>query len=278
MTIIFPLPQVTGTIKNGAGDKLADRIGTVAVEIKNGDKSVFCTPDVMKMPRGRDLVIGLSHFNEFGYERRGIPVKPPAADSAASSEEKHCPGTADLVDGLSAAELAPAVEEALQNNKHISAASRYTHELAFLNLKPTNNEKVWKRANYVSRQDEFRVNEKIEVWRKTEVIEIAPEGCTNCFPLLSVPKKDAYGKKVDVRHCLDLRLLNQNLSDISYPLPKIQDIINDVGYLSGPDVLYSTIDIKDSYFRFRIPEEDRNWTAFKVEREALPLHIVHHWS
>ncbi len=217
----------------------------------------------MKMPRGRDLVIGLSHFNEFVCELRGIPVKPPASDSAALSEEKHCRDTADLVDGLSAAELAPAVEEALQNNKRIPAASRCTHELAILNLKPANNEQVWKRANYVSRQDEVRVNEKIEVWRKTEVIEIAPEGCTNCFPLLSVPKKDAYGKKVDVRPCLDLRLLNQKLSDISYPLPKIQDIINDVGSLSGPDVLYSTIDIKDSYFRFRIPEEDRNWTASK---------------
>lgn len=59
-----------------------------------------------------------------------------------------------------------------------------------------------------------------------------------------------------------MRFLNQKLPDVSYLLPKIHDIINEVGSLRGPGSLYTTIDIKDSYFRFRIPEADRNWTAF----------------
>ncbi len=201
----------------------------------------------------------------------GTSLELLAADSPALSTEKHYSDTANLVDGLSTAELASAVEEALQNNKHLPVESRCTHDLSVFKLKPTNNEQIWIRTKYVSHQDEFRMNEKLQVWRKTEVVEIAPWGCSYCFPLLYLSKKDAYGKKVNVRPCLDLRLLNQNLSDISYPLPKFQDNINDAGSLSGQDVPYST-NILTSDFAFLKRTEIGPPFSGKGSTSALHVH------
>ncbi len=220
----------TGTIKDGGGKKLVERIGTVKITVRNGVKSVACSPDIMVMPPRRDLVIGLSHFALFGYELRGVPVKQPEdSDEEEKSENKH--EKTDLVDGLTAGELHASVEDALGRNTEIPLSQRCTHELAILLLKPTSTEQIWKRINYVSKRDEPKVDEKVASWEEAGVIERAPETCKNAFPLLCVPKKDAYGNKVDVRPCLDLRQLNQRLPDVNYPLPKIRDIITQVGSL-----------------------------------------------
>ncbi len=44
-------------------------------------------------------------------------------------------------------------------------------------------------------------------------------------------------------------------------MPRIQDILDRLG-LKGDDVLYTTVDVRYSYFRFQIPESDRDWTVF----------------
>lgn len=67
----------TSIIRDGAGKKLADRIGAVTTTIRNGAKVVDCNHDVMDMPDQRDLVIGLSHFPVFGYQIKGVPIKKP---------------------------------------------------------------------------------------------------------------------------------------------------------------------------------------------------------
>ncbi len=94
-------------------------------------------------------------------------------------------------------------------------------------------------------------------------IEEAPESAQCCFSLLVVPKKNAEGIKTDIRPCLDLRPLNTRLRDIEYPLPKIQDIIDAIGSAKRPEVLYTTLDIRDSYFRFRVRPEERNRLSFR---------------
>lgn len=38
-----------GIIRDGAGGNLADRIGTVDIEVRNGEKTVLCSPDVIHL-------------------------------------------------------------------------------------------------------------------------------------------------------------------------------------------------------------------------------------
>ena len=77
-----------------------------------------------------------------------------------------------------------------------------------------------------------------------------------------MPKKNEHGEKVDVRPCVDLRRLNARLPDIDYPLPRVQDVLDAVGSATGPSAMFTTLDIRDGYFRFPIHEDDRNWIAF----------------
>ncbi len=257
--------KVEGVIKDGSGNIMANRSGFVKASVKNGDKTVKCTPDILDMPDGRDMVIGIDHFKDFGYAIHGIPTKTIEhnADPDANKNIEDKDEDVIEVDGLTAKDLSEEVEEALYKNQGLPLSSRCTHPLAVLKINPTNKESIWRRMNFVSRKDEDKVSEKIIKWEEAKVIEPAPEDCANCFPLLCVPKKDAYGNKVDIRPCLDLRLLNPKLPDIDYPLPRIQEILDRLGSVEGSEVLYSTIDIRDSYFRFRIEESDRNWIAFK---------------
>ncbi len=74
-------------------------------------------------------------------------------------------------------------------------------------------------------------------------------------------QKGRIRQKVDVRPCVDLRKLNARLPDLEYPLPPIQCILDSVGSTSGPGAIYTTLDIRDGYFCFPIPLEDRNWIA-----------------
>lgn len=120
--------------------------------------------------------------------------------------------------------------------------------------------------NYVSPKDNEFVTVKIAHMMEHGVIEKAPNDCLNAFPLVVVPKKDAYGRKIEKRLCLDLRRSNPRVQDIEYPLPKIKDVIDSIGSVKGDDTVYSTIDIRDGYHRFKIPEWQRNWISFRWNR------------
>lgn len=66
-------------------------------------------------------------------------------------------------------------------------------------------------------------------WFDSKVIENTPDDCANCFPILTVPKKNAYSNKFDIRPCINLRRLNSRLKYIDYPLPGVQEILDNVG-------------------------------------------------
>ncbi len=135
----------------------------------------------------------------------------------------------DYVDGLTAADLSPFVDQALERNQEIPLSSRCSHVLAVLRLERKPATPIWRRLNYVSNADTQKVTSKVQEWLEADVIEVAPQTCTNNFPLLAVPKKDAQGRKVDIRPCLDLRQLNPRLDDMNYPMPRIQAILDRLG-------------------------------------------------
>lgn len=95
------------------------------------------------------------------------------------------------VDRLTARELSPVIQEALDRNQKLPLSSRCTHPLAVLRINPEDESPIWSRQDFVSKTDEPKVNIIVEKWIQAKVIEPAPEDCANCFPILTVPKKDA---------------------------------------------------------------------------------------
>ena len=81
---------------------------------------------------------------------------------------------------------------------------------------------------------------------------ISPYGA----PVLFVPKKDG-----GLHFCVDWRMLNQQTVKNSYPLPRIDDLLDQ---LHG-STCYSKIDLNSAYYQVRIKEEDIHKTAFRTK-------------
>lgn len=199
------------------------------------------------------MVIGLTDFRLFGYRIGGVPEKPPSNEKITTDVpfEKDYYSHEEL-DGLKDKELSPQVYRAVLTNRKISLASHYWHPISVLKNKPTPTYPIWSNVNYIGPNDRERVGEVVNDLFKKEVIERAPESCINCFPLLKLTKKNALGDKEDIRPCIDIRPMNPRLKDSDCPLPRVRDALDKVGPVKSLEAPYTTLDIKDSYFRFRI--------------------------
>lgn len=80
-------------------------------------------------------------------------------------------------------------------------------------------------------------------------------------PLLLVPKKsvDNHGEKL-FRLCIDYRKLNKNLVPYQFPLPRIDEILDQLGKAK----IFSTLDLSQGFHQVMIDKKDREKTAFST--------------
>ena len=109
----------------------------------------------------------------------------------------------------------------------------------------------WAKKNFLKEADLPRAKEIIDEWLREGVVKIREEPVTHTYSLLAVEKKDEFGKKTDIRLCVDLRPLNKIMKDTHYPLPTIPEIIATVGKFKGKKSRRSKVDCTAAYQRLR---------------------------
>ena len=97
------------------------------------------------------------------------------------------------------------------------------------------------------------VNKIIEEMKSQGVIEESKSPWIS--PVVMVKKKDG-----SLRFCVDYRKLNSVTVKDSYPLPRIEDILDQ---LSG-NSWFSTLDLKSGYWQVKLDSKDKEKTAFSV--------------
>ena len=98
---------------------------------------------------------------------------------------------------------------------------------------------------------EASLQEQIDTWLKQDIIEESESSWAS--PLVPVRKKDG-----TIRWAVDFRRVNEHLELDSYPLPRIQGLLDK----AGGHRVYSTLDAVQAYFHIKMAKESRHITAF----------------
>ena len=85
------------------------------------------------------------------------------------------------------------------------------------------------------------------------------------FPIVVVDKKDR-----TKRFCVDFRQLNKVTKSNSWPLPLIDDLLDQLGDAS----YFTSLDLKSGYWQVLMSEEDREKTAFVCHRGLFEFNVM----
>lgn len=104
-----------------------------------------------------------------------------------------------------------------------------------------------------------------ECQRMLEAGVISPSQSPWCSPVVLVRKKDG-----SMRFCVDFRRLNEVTVKDSYPLPRIDSILDS---LAGA-TLFTALDLQSGYWQVEVAPEDRPKTAFSMGTGLYEFNVL----
>ncbi|CAF4416611.1 unnamed protein product, partial [Rotaria magnacalcarata] len=104
-----------------------------------------------------------------------------------------------------------------------------------------------------SPKDHQIITDETDKFLQQTIIE--PSTSPWCSPVVLVRKKDG-----STRFCVDYRKLNDISVKDSFPLPRIEDIFDQLSQSN----YFTTLDFKNGYFQIPLTPHDRPKTAFST--------------
>lgn len=101
--------------------------------------------------------------------------------------------------------------------------------------------------------EQSQLADQVKIWLDQRVVETSPQIVWVNNPVF-VAKKNG-----SIRVCIDCRPANAVTDDFDWPLPRLMDLRH---YTSGSR-WFARMDLKDAFFRIRIPSQWRHLTAFE---------------
>lgn len=213
------------------------------IDIRNHLSSVGVSLDLMSAKQAARIL------RKKGKERAVLAVIRPLQDSKATTKDKVEAITKEFA-AIFREELPPTLPPERGLTHHIDTGDEPPVNQPFYPLSQQKLEELKRQLTGLLEKGIIKVSS-------------SPWG----FPVVFAPKSDG-----SWRMCIDYRLLNQKTKKNGYPLPRIQDLIDQVG---GAKYL-SKIDLLSGYWQIRMDEASIQKTAFntlfgKYEFLAMPF-------
>lgn len=260
------IPQ-EGFINMAMKDQHQQRIGkTKSLEVQCGEVKCSHEFEIAPLWQGTTLLLGMDLFHQLGFGLMNIPIDFPKVNSSNIAK----PSTLDKVAPLDTTKESLIVETnqpsdfmtdigpALNANLAVPSTSFCNIPEATVHLATGESAPIYRRQYPIPKVLEPLLAKKVQKWIEQGVIKEAPPGCAWNSPIVWVAKKDEFGEKVDTRFCIDPRPINAILPDDKFPIPLVDSIFEKLGQA----VVFSTLDLVDSYHQFPVAEEDQQKTAF----------------
>lgn len=116
-----------------------------------------------------------------------------------------------------------------------------------------------------SQKDEIK--RQVEKLIKNDLIE--PSNSSYNSPIILVPKKSSEKQK-SWRMCIDYRKVNKNLIPDRFPLPRIDDILDNL----GRSKFFSVLDLYSGFHQVPIEIESRDITAFSTDQGSFRWKVL----
>ncbi|CDH61116.1 hypothetical protein RO3G_16746 [Lichtheimia corymbifera JMRC:FSU:9682] len=272
--------EVMALLDKGCTHSLVNKnfVVTNKFEITPTDGSIHLAADGLTVPRMGSIkdmnpeipvYLGMDILSKMGIGFTGLTsawpnmVAPSSMDSTVIDPEPYEPNNSPAGTDVQRDAFFKKIDPLILDNKRIPKTSFCTLDESIITLDTGKHKPVYKRQYPIPIALEPVLQETIDQWLADGTIEPATVNSSWNSPLTFAPKKDAYGNYTGKRPCLDPRHINRLIADDRHPLPLIRDIFHG---LNGASV-FTTLDLKSAFHRFKIRPEDRHKTAFTVKSQ-----------
>lgn len=134
-------------------------------------------------------------------------------------------------------------------------------------LRMSNNEPVYTRNYRTPHTQKQEIERQVKNLLDNELIEISRANYNS--PIILVPKKSGTKDK-KWRMCIDYRQLNKKLIPDRHPLPRIDDILDNLGRAK----YFSIIDLFSGFHQVPLDENSRDCTTFSTEKGSFRWKVL----
>ena len=150
-------------------------------------------------------------------------------------------------------------KELFQEPKGLPPSREIEHQIDLVDGEPLPNLSLY-RHSLVETEE---IKKQVEDLLGQGVIQPSSSPCGS--PVVMVPKKDG-----GWRMCIDYRALNKITVKNRYPLPRIEDLLDQL----QPALFFTKLDLKSGYHQVRVVETDTWKTAFKTKQGLYEWRVM----
>lgn len=150
---------------------------------------------------------------------------------------------------------------ALPNDRH-TINNFYKQKLILSDESP-----VYTKNYRMPHSQKEEVDKQLEEMLKQNIIE--PSTSAYNSPILLVPKKSIDGEK-KYRLCIDFRQLNKKLIPDKFPLPRIDEILDNL----GKTLYFSKLDLQSGFWQIPLHKDSKHLTSFSTAKGSFQFNVL----